>query len=114
MSEASPLPADLSRLRVIATYLRLELDRVQLRIAEAEQQEQEAARRVAASAGPPPAWTVQMNVGADPQPVAIHHGECAVGQPRVRPITRRGAIEALTAGVEACALCRPDRELRID
>ncbi|MFI9262225.1 DUF6233 domain-containing protein [Streptomyces sioyaensis] len=32
----------------------------------------------------------------------------------MRPITRRAAIEALTAGVEACALCRPERELQID
>lgn len=28
--------------------------------------------------------------------MAVHHGECTVGQPRVRPITRQGAIEALT------------------
>ncbi|WP_435250790.1 hypothetical protein [Streptomyces cucumeris] len=28
-------------------------------------------------------------------------------------MTRRAAIEALTAGVEACALCRPERERQI-
>ncbi|WP_371873905.1 DUF6233 domain-containing protein [Streptomyces glebosus] len=37
--------------------------------------------------------------------VAVHHGQCTVGQPRVRPITRRAAIEALTACLEACTLC---------
>ncbi|MFE6743859.1 DUF6233 domain-containing protein [Streptomyces tubercidicus] len=114
MAEHPPLPADLPRLRVIATYLQLELERVHRHIAEAEQREREAALQAAARPLPPPAWTMQMNVSADPRPVAVHHGQCTVGQPRVRPITRRAAIEALTAGVEACALCRPDRELQID
>ncbi|MFI1502589.1 DUF6233 domain-containing protein [Streptomyces platensis] len=114
MSDTSPLPDDVERLKVIATYLQLELQRVHRSIARAEQREQEAARQAAACPVPPPAWTVQMNLAADPRPVAVHHGECTVGQPRVRPITRRAAIEALTAGVEACALCRPDRELQID
>ncbi|MEW2436590.1 DUF6233 domain-containing protein [Streptomyces caniferus] len=97
-----------------ATYLQLELERVHRRIAEAEQREREEARQATARPLPPPAWTMQMNVSADPRPVAVHHGQCTVGQPRIRPITRRAAIEALTAGVEACALCRPDRELQID
>ncbi|MFG2866094.1 DUF6233 domain-containing protein [Streptomyces sioyaensis] len=114
MSDSTPLPDDVDRLRVIATYLQLELARVHRRITEAQLREREAAARTAADRPvPPPAWTVQMNVGADPRPVAVHHGECTVGQPRVRPIARRAAIEALTAGVEACALCRPDRELQI-
>ncbi|WP_053924637.1 DUF6233 domain-containing protein [Streptomyces chattanoogensis] len=112
MRDTSPLPDDLSRLSVIATYLQLELNRVHRRIVEVEQQE--AARKASVRAVPPPDWTVQLNVGADPRPVAVHHGECTKGQPRVRPITRRDAIEALAAGVEACGLCRPDRELRID
>ncbi|MCL7496083.1 DUF6233 domain-containing protein [Streptomyces sp. MCA2] len=114
MTEPPPLPADLSRLRVIATYLQLELERVHRRIAEAEQRDREAARQATARPLPPPAWTLQMNVSADPRPVAVHHGQCTVGQPRIRPISRRAAIEALTAGVEACALCRPDRELQVD
>ncbi|MFI9078742.1 DUF6233 domain-containing protein [Streptomyces sioyaensis] len=116
MSDASPLPDDVERLKVIKTYLQLELQRVHRRLAQAEQREheQKAARQATTRAGPPPAWTMQINVGADPRPVAIHHGQCTVGQSRVRPITRRAAIEALTAGVEACALCRPERELQID
>ncbi|GGN64124.1 hypothetical protein GCM10012285_65900 [Streptomyces kronopolitis] len=114
MSDTSPLPDDVERLTVIATYLQLELERVHRALARAQQREQEAARQAAARAAPPPDWTVQMNVGADPRPVAVHHGDCTVGQPRVRPISRRTAIEALTAGVEACALCRPDRELQIE
>ncbi|WP_443033824.1 DUF6233 domain-containing protein [Streptomyces sp. CA2R101] len=46
--------------------------------------------------------------------MAVHRGQCTVGQPRVRRITRRAAIEALTADVGACALCRPNRELQVD
>ncbi|MGW7019697.1 DUF6233 domain-containing protein [Streptomyces decoyicus] len=45
---------------------------------------------------------MQLNLGADQRPVAVHHGECAVGGARARRITRRGAIEALAAGVESC------------
>lgn len=115
MNDTSPLPDDSDRRRVIATYLQLELARVQRRLATAEQREREqqiAHQATARSAKP--AWTVQVTLGAEPRPIAIHHGECAVGRLRVRPITRRDAIEALTAGVEACGLCRPDRELRVD
>ncbi|MGX1977014.1 DUF6233 domain-containing protein [Streptomyces kronopolitis] len=54
-----------------------------------------------------------MNIGGALQLVAVHHGECTIGWPRLQPVARQGAIEALTAGVEACTLCRPDWELRI-
>ncbi|WP_406220638.1 DUF6233 domain-containing protein [Streptomyces decoyicus] len=115
MNETSPLPDDSDRLRVIATYLQLELARVQRRLATAEQREREQQlAHQAAARSAKPAWTVQVTLGAEPRPIVIHHGECTVGRPRVRPITRRDAIEALTAGVEACGLCRPDRELRVD
>lgn len=106
------LPSDLSRLRTIAFYLELQLQAVRERIAEAEQWE--ASRRAAARPATPPEWTLQMDVGADPRPVAVHHGDCTVGGQRVRRITRRDAIEALTAGIEACALCQPNRELQVD
>nr|WP_244942473.1 DUF6233 domain-containing protein [Streptomyces sioyaensis] len=53
-------------------------------------------------------------MGADPRPVAVHLGECTVGGARLKRITRRDAIEALTAGILPCALCRPDRELQVD
>ncbi|MFF3748769.1 DUF6233 domain-containing protein [Streptomyces kronopolitis] len=108
----SELPPGLPRLRAIETYLRLPLDRVQQRVTEVEQWQ--ATHRASARPSTPPDRTVQMNVGAEGRPVVVHHGECTVGRPRLRPVTRQGAIEALTAGVVACALCHPDRELRID
>lgn len=115
MNENSPLPDDSDRLRVIATYLQLELARVQRRLATAEQREREQQiARQATARSAKPAWTVQVTLGADPRPIAVHHGECTVGRRRVRPITRRDAIDALTAGVEACGLCRPDRELQLE
>ncbi|AJT70192.1 hypothetical protein T261_8600 [Streptomyces lydicus] len=54
-----------------------------------------------------------MDIGAEPRPVAVHH-QCAMRGARMRQITRRDAIEALAAGVQACVLCRPDRELQGD
>ncbi|MFG2402511.1 DUF6233 domain-containing protein [Streptomyces lydicus] len=111
MSDTPPLPPDLPRLHAIATYLQLELEHVRRRIAEVEQWE--ATRRASARPAVPPEWTLQMDIGADPRPVAVHHGQCTMRSARMRPITRRDAIEALTVGIQACALCRPDRELQV-
>ncbi|MGW7488908.1 DUF6233 domain-containing protein [Streptomyces sp. NPDC054786] len=55
-----------------------------------------------------------MDVGADPRPVAVQHGECSVSGARHRRITRPDAIEALSAGVESCVPCRPAHELQVD
>lgn len=74
VSDISPLPPDLPRLQAIATYLQLELERVQRRMAEVEQWE--AARRASTRPAVPPEWALQMDIGADPQPVAVHHGQC--------------------------------------
>ncbi|WP_331759783.1 DUF6233 domain-containing protein (plasmid) [Streptomyces sp. NBC_01525] len=112
MSDIPPLPPDLPRLHAIATYLQLELERVHHRMAEVEQWE--ASRRASARPAVRPEWTLQMDIGADPRPVAVHHGECSVPSARMRQITRRDAFEALAAGVQACVLCRPDRELQVD
>ncbi|MFI6771153.1 DUF6233 domain-containing protein [Streptomyces sp. NPDC050355] len=106
------LPPDLPRLKAIETYLQLQLRRVQQKVAEAEQWE--ASRRAAAQPRTPPEWTLQMDIGADPRPVAVHHGECTTGGKRLQRVTRRDAIEALSVGILPCALCRPDRELQVD
>ncbi|MGX1854442.1 DUF6233 domain-containing protein [Streptomyces sp. NPDC055299] len=104
--------SNLPHLQATETYLRLQLDRVQQRVTEVEHWHDPPGLGVPL---PPPDWTVQMNVSADPRPVAVHHGECTAGRrPRLRPVPRQGVNEALTAGVEPCALCRPDRELQLD
>lgn len=79
-----------------------------------EVEQWEATRKASARPAAPPEWTLQMDIGADPLPVAVHHGECTVGGARLRRITRRDAIEALAVGVQACVLCRPDRELQAE
>ncbi|MFE3770916.1 DUF6233 domain-containing protein [Streptomyces sp. NPDC059122] len=112
MSDIPLLPPDLPRLHAIETYLQLELERVHRRIVEVEQWE--ATRRASARPAVPREWTLQMDIGADPRPVAVHHGQCTVRSARMRRITRRDAIEALAVGVQPCVLCQPDRELQMD
>ncbi|WP_234442364.1 DUF6233 domain-containing protein [Streptomyces sp. NRRL S-1448] len=51
--------------------------------------------------------------GGEGQPVAVHVGGCRSAGRRSRPINRDQAMRALTDGVEACVLCRPDTELGI-
>ncbi|MFB7630600.1 DUF6233 domain-containing protein [Streptomyces sp. NPDC056149] len=48
-------------------------------------------------------------VRIDPWSVVVHHGQCATGGRRKRPVSRRDAIEALAAGVHPCAFYYPDR-----
>ncbi|MEU9483078.1 DUF6233 domain-containing protein [Streptomyces decoyicus] len=108
---SAPLSRDFPRLQAIALYLDLQLQAVRRRIAEAGQWE--ASRKAAARPPSPPEWTLQVDVGAEQRPVAVHHGECVAGA-RSRRITRRNAIEALAVGVEPSLTCRPDRELQVD
>lgn len=112
IKHVSELPPDLSRLRAIETYLQLQLRSVQQRVAEVEQWEK--TREAAARPRNLPEWTLQMDIGPVPRPVAVHHGECTVGGKRLKRISRRDAIEALGAGILPCALCRPERELQVD
>lgn len=103
------LPPDLLRLRTLETWLQLTLDRVRQAIIVAE--EREVRQQVVAP--PPPDWVVQLDVGRDAHPVAVHVGGCGTAGRRARPISREQAIRALTDGLEPCALCRPDSELGI-
>ena len=104
------MPPDLPRLQAIETYLLIQLDAVRRRIADVEQRE--APQKVTAPPATQRAFTVQMDIGADPSPVAIHVGACPVGGKRLRPITRQEAAEALATGVESCLMCLPARELQ--
>ncbi|GES27973.1 DUF6233 domain-containing protein [Streptomyces angustmyceticus] len=106
----SELPPDLPRLRTLETWLQLTLEQVRQHIVIAEQQEAQQQRAVPP---PPPDWVVQLGVGHDAHPVAVHVGGCGTAGKRARPISRQEAIRALTEGVEACGLCRPDSELGI-
>lgn len=102
------LPPDLPRLRTLETWLQLTLTEVQKAIVAAEQRAAQQQRTVPP---PPPDWVVQIDVGRDSHPVALHVGGCASAGRRARPVKRDQAIRALTEGLEPCALCRPDSEL---
>ncbi|MEU9117507.1 DUF6233 domain-containing protein [Streptomyces sp. NPDC048483] len=107
----SELPPDLPRLRTLETWLQLTLDQVRRHIALAEQQA--AIQRASDPPPAPPEWVVQLSVGSEGRPIAVHVGGCASAGRRARGISRDQAIRALTDGLEPCALCRPDTELGI-
>ncbi|MEV6548036.1 DUF6233 domain-containing protein [Streptomyces sp. NPDC051597] len=84
---------------------------------QAEITEQEA--RDARAAQPPPDWLIQHGIGAGP--VTVHTtltdgaDRCwaKAGRERCHPATRDQALQALTAGGQACEICRPDTALGI-
>ncbi|MFG2895410.1 DUF6233 domain-containing protein [Streptomyces sp. NPDC048248] len=80
------------------------------RIAEVE--EREASQPVTAPPTAQQAFYLQMDIGADPAPVAVHVGECPVGGKRLHRIAREEAVGALASGVESCLMRLPARELR--
>ncbi|MEU5008455.1 DUF6233 domain-containing protein [Streptomyces albidoflavus] len=101
---------------------RLELLRFAERVAERHLaevrgwREAEERRRAEVQVGearrPPPDWVLQRGIGQGSPPVAVHEGDCRVAGSRVQPLTRTQVLEALDAGVEACDVCRPDKEVR--
>lgn len=104
----SELPPDLPRLLTLRTWLQLTLAEVEEAITVAEQREAQQQRAVPP---PPPDWVVQLGIDRDAHPVAVHVGGCGTAGKRARPISRDQAVRAITEGVEACGLCRPDTEL---
>lgn len=106
----SELPPDLPRLRTLETWLQLALSEVREAIVIAEQCAAQAQR---ATPPPLPAWVVQLSIGGEGQPIAVHVGGCRTAGRRARPISRDQAMRALAEGLEPCALCRPDTELGI-
>lgn len=101
------LPPDLPRLRTLETWLTLALDEVWQKVAQVQQQETQTRH-----APPPvPDWVVEMSLTGTPQ--RVHVGGCRMGgtQARTKPLARDQALRALTEGVEACGICRPDTDL---
>ncbi|MEU2791198.1 DUF6233 domain-containing protein [Streptomyces sp. NPDC007100] len=107
----SELPPDLTRLRTLETWLRLQLANVRARIQHLEQQERD---RPAPVRPPRPDWLLETERlgGRDGRAVRVHVGGCGQAA-RGRAISREQAVDALGRGVEACYGCRPDTELGI-
>jgi hypothetical protein len=106
----SELPPDLPRLLTLRTWLQLALAEVQEAITVAEQRRAQQQRAVPP---PPPDWVLQLSIGGEGQPIAVHVGGCRSAGKRARPISRDQAMRAVTEGLEPCDLCRPDTELGI-
>ncbi|WKD36527.1 DUF6233 domain-containing protein [Streptomyces xanthophaeus] len=107
----SDLPPDLPRLQTLATYLRLELARVEDGIRQAQARAAaEAARREPPA---PPDWLIEYGIGVGRTPVQVHVGGCWDTRSRCLPADRDTARRALADGVEACTHCRPDTALGV-
>ncbi|MFJ6606657.1 DUF6233 domain-containing protein [Streptomyces lydicus] len=58
-------------------------------------------------------WIVQLSVGSEGHPVAVHVSGCGRAGRRARPISRDQTMRALASMMEACVLCRPDTDLGV-
>ncbi|AJC52771.1 hypothetical protein [Streptomyces sp. 769] len=54
-----------------------------------------------------------MGVSADPQPLAVHHGQGVVRGARMPQVSRWDAIEALAVGVRPCFIRRREGGFRV-
>lgn len=101
------LPPDLDRLQTLEYWLQLQLRAVHARIEEVKRYE---ASRPKPIPPPQPDWVLQpAGAAGDGRPLYVHEGHCPAATGKA--ITRRQATEALTSGIEACPLCRPDTAL---
>ncbi|TXS35242.1 DUF6233 domain-containing protein [Streptomyces sp. t39] len=98
------LPPDLDRLRVIETFLDLQLQAVRAEIS----------RREGTAPAPPPSvrparppWLVEYDISAAQRPLQVHVEDCAVTGPRTRRVTE-GEARRWVVEVGACQFCRPD------
>ncbi|MEU5772757.1 DUF6233 domain-containing protein [Streptomyces venezuelae] len=107
-----PAPSRLEKLRIVEGFLRHQLGQVEKWIAE-EQQRQAEQRRGEQARPPVPDWILEVGIGADKLPVAVHVGGCHMSGKRTRGIPRDQAVRALTEGVGACSHCRPDTALGV-
>ncbi|MFB6989115.1 DUF6233 domain-containing protein [Streptomyces sp. NPDC056304] len=105
------IPPDLPRLRTLRAWHAMCLRAVDTAITAAEQRE---AERTHGEAQRPPApdWMIERGIGQGAPPIEVHVGGCYAAR-NVRPVTREQALQALVAGIRACAHCRPDTELGI-
>lgn len=102
------LPPDLDRLRVIETFLDLQLQAVRAEIARQEG----AAAPVSHPAPPTRPWLVKYDISTAQRPLQVHVEDCAVSGPLTRRVAedeaRRWVVE-----VGVCQFCRPDALLGV-
>ncbi|WP_318219013.1 DUF6233 domain-containing protein [Streptomyces sp. SCL15-6] len=104
------LPPDLPRLRTLEAYLVLLLGEV--RAATTLVEKREAERQRGLQDRPlPPDWLLEQGLNRDGPPVQVHCGDCWNKGKRTRRLSLDKARHALTEGVKACGVCRPDSAL---
>ncbi|MEU6990427.1 DUF6233 domain-containing protein [Streptomyces sp. NPDC046465] len=108
----TPQPSRLEKLRIVEGFLRHQLGQVERWIAE-EQQRQAEQTRGEQARPPVPDWLIEVGIGVDKLPVAVHVGGCHMMGKRIRGIPRDQALRMLTDGVPACTHCRPDTKLGV-
>ncbi|MBA2951979.1 DUF6233 domain-containing protein [Streptomyces himalayensis] len=107
----SDLPPDADRLRVIVTYLRLQLAEAEAALRQAEQREADEKRR-RDRARAEQAWKLQPQ-RSDGPPV-LHRGGCSIYRNEMGYLDREHALIALELDdprVECCEVCRPETGL---
>jgi hypothetical protein len=106
----SDLPPDVDRLRVLRTYLALQLAEVDRAIAAATKPRpaSDPAPEPPPRAPTPAFGVARIGLGPDE---AIHRGDCWADGGDLRPLTREDAAAHLAAGTPPCDVCRPERVL---
>ncbi|MFG2308718.1 DUF6233 domain-containing protein [Streptomyces sp. NPDC048566] len=106
------LPPDQARLHTLRVWHAMWLHRIDAKLAALRERE---AEREQGRAGRPekPDWVVELGIGKGRPPVEVHVGDCYAVGSRRRPVPREEARRLLSAGVRACAHCKPDTHLHI-
>ncbi|MBM9624386.1 DUF6233 domain-containing protein [Streptomyces zhihengii] len=103
------LPPDLARLRVVETFLDLQLQAVR---AESARQEGTADPVSPPTAPARPPWLVEYDISTARRPLQVHVEDCAVTGPRTRRVSQ-GEAQRWVVEVGACQFCRPDALLGV-
>ncbi|MEU5561367.1 DUF6233 domain-containing protein [Streptomyces globisporus] len=116
------LPPDLARLRTLETWAAHYLTRIRTRIAAVERQQAQprpapapTAAAVPPAAGPGRARTPDWGIaetGVGTSVAEVHRGDCWATGRTLRPVSAERARAELAGGMQACAVCRPDRVLK--
>lgn len=107
------LPPDLHRLETLRTWHALWLDRIDTKITQVREEQEQQARAEQQRIERAPDWLLERGIGQGGKPAEVHRGDCHAAGKRRQAITRDEARQYLVDGVRACTHCRPDTELGV-
>ncbi|WP_194279790.1 DUF6233 domain-containing protein [Streptomyces sp. SYP-A7193] len=105
-----PGPTRLVLLRFLERVQLRDLERTRHWIADEERREQER-RRGIRDRPVSPDWLLEQGLNHNSPPVQVHCGDCWNKGKRTRGVSLDEARRAITEGVKACDVCRPDSAL---